>query len=281
MKRYIKVAVLVALALGALTLAGCSSSADADDKPAAMKLAKVWGYVAGEKFAQLEVGDQLGVDTLVVERVLAPMDAWIVVHLDDNGMPGDRVGITHISKGESLDVGVPLKGVTTEKVIVAVHADKGTPGKFDFDMMKKAMSPDRPFFVNEKELAKVVTVREFGVKADGGTAAIEVSDQPGATSSLTVDSATAPGAAWVVVHLNDDGMPGKRVGYAPIVAGENRGVVVKLSSKMPLTDSLFVAVHADRGTVGTLEFDMMDKLDSPDQPYFESGNEVATKVAVK
>jgi len=148
-------------------------------------------------------------------------------------------------------------------------------------MMKKAESPDRPFFVNEKELAKVVAVREFGVKAEVGTAAIEVSDQPGATSSLKVDSATAPGAAWIVVHLNDDGMPGKRVGYAPIVAGENRGVVVKLSSKIPLTDSLLVAVHADRGTVGTLEFNMMDKLNSPDQPFFVSGNEVATKAAVK
>ena len=274
-------AVLGVVVFGALAVVNRPASAKAKEKPAAMKLAKVWGYVTGAKFAQLEVGDQLGVDTLVVKRVLAPTDAWIVVHLDDNGMPGDRVGAKHISKGESLDVKVPLKGVTSEKVIVAVHADKGTPGKLDFDMMKKAESPDRPFFVNEKELAKVVAVREFGVKADVGTAAIQVSDQPGATSSLKVDSATAPFAAWIVVHLNDDGMPGKRVGYAPIVAGENRGVVVKLSSKVPLTDALLVAVHADRGIVGTLEFNMMDKLNSPDQPFFVSGNEVATKVAVK
>ena len=225
--------------------------------------------------------DQPGVDTLVVKRVKAPTDAWIVVHLDNNGMPGDRVGAQHISKGESRNVKVALKGVTSEKVIVAVHADKGTPNKLDFDMMKKAESPDRPFFVNDKELAKVVTVREFGVKAQNGEALIEVADQPGATDRITVGTATAPTAAWVVVHLNDNGMPGKRVGYTSIPAGENRNVVVTLNPGIELTDSLLVAVHADRGVVGTLEFNMKDKLNSPDQPFFVSGNEVATKVAVK
>ena len=280
MKRYIKVAALVALALGAAALAGCSS-AKADGKPAGMKLPKVWGYVAGAKFAQLDVADQLGVDTLVVKRVLAPADGWVVVHADNDGMPGDRVGFAHVSKGENLDVKVALKGVTTEQVIVAVHADKGTPNQLDFDMMKKLESPDRPFFVSDKELAKEVVVRSFGVKADAGTAAIEVADQRGATNSITVDKALAPTAAWVVVHLNDNGMPGERVGATSIPAGDNRSVVVTLSPAAAQADSLLVAVHADRGVLGTLEFNMKDKLASPDQPFFVSGNEVATKVTIK
>jgi hypothetical protein len=279
MKRFVAVAAIAVLALSALTLSGCSSSAKAEG--GGMALPKVWGYVAAEKNAQLDVADQLGVDKLVVKRVLAPADAWIVVHADDNGMPGERVGLAHVSKGESLNVEVPLKGVKTEKVIVAIHADKGTPGEFDFDMMKKLESPDRPFFVNEKELAKIVAVREFGVKADSGTAAIEASAQPGASGTLTIDRAVAPGPAWVVVHLNDNGMPGKRIGYAPIVAGENRSVTVSLSPDIALTPEVLVAIHADRGVLGTLEFDMMDKVNSPDQPYFVDGQEVATKVSVK
>jgi len=247
-----------------------------------MKLPKVWGYVAGEKFAQLDLAEsQPGVNALVVKRVLAPADAWLVVHTDNDGMPGDRVGFKHVSKGESLDVQVPLTGVTSEKVIVALHADKGTPGKLDFDMLKKLESPDRPFFVNEKELAKVATVRTFGAKADRGTAAIEVTDQPGASGSIVVDSAAAPGPAWIVVHLNDNGVPGKRVGYAPIAAGENRSVTVSLSPDVPLGDSVLVAVHADRGTIGKLEFNMKDKVNSPDQPFFVDGKEVATKLGVK
>ena len=242
----------------------------------------VWGYAASSKTAGLELPEeQIGANALVVDRVVAPQDAWIVVHLDDNGMPGERVGLKHVSKGESRAVRVALKGVTSEKVIVALHADKGTANTFDFDMEKKATSPDRPFFVNSMELAKVITVREFGVKAGKGEAAIELSDQRGATDAITVDRALSPSPAWVVVHLNDDGMPGKRVGFSAIPAGDNRGVTVALTPGVELTDSLLVAVHADRGAVGTLEFNMDDKLNSPDQPFFVGGKEVATKVLVR
>lgn len=157
MKRYIRAGLVAALALGALTLAGCSS---AKAQSGSMALPKVWGYVAGAKFAQLDVADQSRGKSLVVRRALAPSDAWIVVHVDDNGMPGERVGLKHISKGDNRDVEVPLKSGSEKKLIVAMHADKGTPGQFDFDMMKKAESADRPFFVDENELAKIVSLRE-------------------------------------------------------------------------------------------------------------------------
>lgn len=120
---------------------------------------KVWGYVATADSTQLELPlEQTGNTSLAVDRVLVPENAWIVVHLDDNGKPGDRVGLLAIEKGESADLVVPLEGVTTEKVIVAVHADRGTEGEFDFDMMEKESSPDRPFFVDGAELAAVVAL---------------------------------------------------------------------------------------------------------------------------
>jgi hypothetical protein len=153
MRRIIRAGLALALLGIVLVLAGCSSqSADAG--------MKVWGYVVAEKNAVLELAEsQPGVTELTVDRVLAPGGAWVVVHADDNGKPGERVGLAHVDKGESNDVKVSLKGVTTDKVIVAVHADKGTAGKFDFDMMNKEASPDRPYFVDESELARVVTVR--------------------------------------------------------------------------------------------------------------------------
>jgi hypothetical protein len=216
----------------------------------------------------------------VVDRVLAPGDAWIVVHADDNGKPGMRIGLAHISKGESTDVKVELEDVTTAKVIVAVHADRGEKNEFDFDMMSPTMSPDRPYFVDEKELALVVTVREFGVTAEAGTAAIEVADQDASARTLTIDRALAPTDAWIVVHLDDDGAPGSRVGLLHISAGETLDSVVELEP-LPLTDKLFVAVHADRGDAGVFEFDMMDTINSADQPFFVDGEEVATAVTVK
>lgn len=143
-----------ALALSALVLSGCSAITAMEGDM------EVWGYVASANSAQLEIANnQPGVDVLVVDRVLAPGDAWIVVHLDDNGKPGMRVGLTRVEKGESRGVEVELEDVTTPNVIVALHADKGEPGEFDFDMMQPTMSPDRPYFVNREELARVVKVR--------------------------------------------------------------------------------------------------------------------------
>lgn len=269
---------LIAVALVALLVAsGCVNPAEAEksDNP------DVWGYVASGDDAQLEVAEnQQDATELVVDKVLAPQDAWIVVHADDNGKPGMRVGLQHVDEGESTNVKVKLDKVGTAKVIVAVHADRATAGEFDFDMMAPTMSADRPYFVDEKELARVVTVREFGVKTGAGTAAIEVADQPGVAGTLTVDRAVAPTGAWIVVHLDEDGAPGVRVGLAHIEAGESRSVPVELYP-LPLTEKLFVAVHADRGEPKVYEFDMMDKVNSPDQPFFIDGAEVAAAVKVK
>jgi hypothetical protein len=120
----------------------------------------VWGYVASANSAQLEVdAEQPGTTELVVDRVLAPGDAWVVVHLNDDGAPGMRVGLARVSAGESTGVRVQLEGDLAESVIVALHADRGTPGEFDFDMEDPTGSPDRPYFVGGAELAVVVSVR--------------------------------------------------------------------------------------------------------------------------
>lgn len=269
----------LALALIGLTLiaTGCASTGTAEktDDP------KVWGYVASADSAQIDLAEnQQGVDELVVDRVKSPGDAWIVVHADDNGKPGMRVGLAHIKRGESTGVRVALKDLTTPKVIVAVHADRGTKNKFDFDMMKKEMSPDRPYFVGGSELAKFVMVREFGVKAAAEAALVEAKPQVGATGELTVDRAVAPEPAWVVVHLEKDGAPSTRVGLLHIPAGESTDLTVKLDP-VDFSDNLLVAIHADKGTPDRFDFDMMDRINTPDQPYFVEGKEVAIKVPVK
>ena len=286
MNRTLAKVALVAGALALLAAAGCTSATSAEQKDP-----KIWGYVAAAGSAQIELAeDQDGVDELVVDKVVAPGGAWVVVHADDNGKPGMRVGLAHVDKGESTNVKVKLKDLTTPKVIVAVHADRGKADKFDFDMMNKEMSPDRPYFVDGKELAKVATVRDFGIPAEAGTAAIEVADQQPAQATsmgssavarnITVAKAVAPTDAWIVVHLDDEGAPGARVGLQHIPAGESTDVYVPLEP-LPLTDKLFVAVHADAATPGIFEFDMMNKINSADQPFFVDGEEVAMAVNVR
>ena len=79
--------------------------------------------------------------------------------------------------------------------------------------------------------------------------------------------------------------PGRR--SAGLVIGFGKGgfrlssdVAVELY-QLPLTDTLFVAVHADRGAADLFEFDMMDKINSPDQPFFVDGTEVALAINVR
>ena len=246
---------------------------------------KMVGVVTTAKNASVEVMDQPGAKgSIVVGKVNVPGPSWIAVHLDDNGMPGKRIGLEAIPAGSRSDVTVKIDDVAlTDKLIVAVHADRGIVGAFEFDKAKFDSSPDKPYFVGGMELAMEVKVATppFGVKANDGEATITVADQPGAKGSITVANAVAPTGAWIVVHLDDNGKPGARVGFAQIAAGTNTNVVVKLDPAIALTDKLLVAVHADRGVTGTLEFDMMDKYNGPDQPFFVNGTEVATAVRVK
>lgn len=276
MKRIALASVMLALLGTTVVLAGCSTgNAEKTDT------SKVWGYVTTAEKAQLELDEnQNGADELVVKRVLSPTDGWVVVHSDMNGKPGLRVGLAHVKKGESVNVKVKLEDLTTPKVIVAVHADRGTKDTFDFDMMNKEMSMDRPFFVNEKELAKVASVRDYGVPAATGEASVEASDQVGATTELVVSKAVAPTDAWIVVHLEKDGGPGGRVGLVHIPAGESLNTTVALEP-LPLTDNLLVAIHADKADAGLFNFDMDDKINSTDTPFFVDGKEVAVKVRVK
>jgi hypothetical protein len=153
MNRALSRLLAVAFVLGALSLAGCTA-ATGEDHPTD----GVWGYVASAGDAQIEVSGTATADELTVDRVLSPGDAWLVVHLDDDGKPGMRVGLQHIDAGESLGVTVALEGVTTGSLIVAVHADKGEAGQFDFSMDDPTGSPDRPYFVDRAELAVVVAV---------------------------------------------------------------------------------------------------------------------------
>jgi hypothetical protein len=278
MKRFLNIVGVVIGVLFTLTMT-VYAFANASDA------GKMVGVVTTAKSAAVEVMDQPGAKgSITVRSVRVPGPSWIAVHLDDNGMPGERIGLQAIPAGESSDVEVEIDDVAlTDKVIVAVHADRGVVGTFEFSKDTFDASPDKPYFVNSMELAMEAKVapQPFGVKANEGEAAITVADQPGAEGSITVADAVVPTGSWIVVHLDDNGKPGTRVGFQRISAGKSADVVVHLDPAIPLTDKVLVALHADRGAVGVLEFDMMDKYNSPDQPFFVNGNEVATAVRVK
>lgn len=145
-------------AIGVIALLALSAFAFAN----APKDGAMVGVVVAGRSAALKVGDQPGAaGSITVDRVLAPQGSWIVVHLDVDGKPGMRVGLQHVPAGESRGVTVALEpGVKlTDKLLVALHADNGVAGTFEFDMKRFESSPDKPYFVDGMELAKAVQVR--------------------------------------------------------------------------------------------------------------------------
>jgi len=120
----------------------------------------------------------------------------------------------------------------------------------------------------------------IGVVVAPANISLDVPDQPGAAGSLRVAEVRVPGPSWVVVHLDDNGKPGMRIGLQHVAAGTNANVRVALEGD-ELTDELIVAVHADRGVADRFEFAMDQFEVSPDKPYFVNGKEMATRVRVK
>jgi len=148
--------VLLIAAAAALVLAAASVAVAAGGGERVMT-----GVVVSESNVSLDVAAQPGVArSLVVASVIVPGPSWIVVHLDDNGAPGMRIGLEHISGGSLADVTVALDDVAlTDELIVAVHADRGVAGTFDFAMDRFESSPDKPYFVDGMEVATRVRVR--------------------------------------------------------------------------------------------------------------------------
>ena len=116
-------------------------------------------------------------------------------------------------------------------------------------------------------------------------AALDVAPQPGTTSTLKIDRVLAPGPSWIVVSQVIMGpprgmmdaeptqppppMPKPRIlAVVPVGAGEARDLIIPLDPGVPLTRMLLVVLHADRGVVGSFEWDMDRFAESPDKPYF-------------
>jgi hypothetical protein len=155
MNRFLKIAGIV---VAVVATVGVSAYAYASSQTEP----KMLGVVVAKPNAALEVADQPGsFVSITVDRVLAPGPSWVVVHLDMDGKPGARVGLMHVDGGENTKVTVVLdsKAELTEKLLVALHADRGVRDRFEFDMDTFETSPDKPYFIDGVELATAIAVR--------------------------------------------------------------------------------------------------------------------------
>lgn len=113
-----------------------------------------------------------------------------------------------------------------------------------------------------------------------GEVAIEADPQPVRGASVTIAVVMAPADAWVVVHEDDNGSLGRRVGVTKVRAGENRNVVVQIDPTVAYSGTLFAVVHADTDTAGLFQFDK-DTTATADPPYKENGKIVVAPITLR
>jgi len=131
------------------------------------------GVIVRYDEAALDVADQPGTTaTLKIDRVVAPGPSWIVVTQNIMGptrgmmepepapsatpLPKARVlAIVAVGAGEARDLIAPLDpgAPLTPMLLVVLHADRGIPGVFEYDMDRFAESPDKPYFRESRTLA--------------------------------------------------------------------------------------------------------------------------------
>jgi len=285
-------AFLAALIISCLAVSGCSASepnaASSPAPSAGMGMGGgatgqggnvMTGAVAASSNAALDVGSAGETASgIVVDRVLAPADGWVVVR--STVPPGAVMGAARVAKGVSRNVAVKLTAVDALDVRVALHVDRGNTGVLDFDAARPDRSSDRQVFVAGVALERPVRLERFGVAVEAHSASLVVRDQSAQRGALTLEYLLLPGPSWVSVRLLEDGVPGRQVGLASAAAGEYQQYRVPLSETVRGKD-VVVALIADRGRSGRFEYQTGDPLGSPDQPYVSAGLIASQRARIK
>ena len=84
--------------------------------------------------------------------------------------------------------------------------------------------------------------------------AVTVEDQElSSDNTVTIGEIIADVDGWMVIHAQADGKPGPILGVAPVKAGENTAVIVKIDPAAA-TEIVYAMLHVDAGVAGEFEF---------------------------
>jgi hypothetical protein len=231
----------------------------------------------------LRMFDQALVNNGVVAHAVSDVGGWLVIHADNNGQPGPVLGQSLLIPGTNPNVVVPLaaEGVTPS-VWPMLHVDDGTIGTYEFD---GESGLDNPIVVNDQVATAPANLTDAPTVVDeagaplanesGVVPSLFVSNQPlmgdMQNAQLMIDTVLSAGPAWVDVHADSGGHPGKSLGMAPVPEGESAGTItVPLSATMnsitppfEITSIVWPMLHTDNGNIGEYEFMVVPGADLP------------------
>lgn len=98
--------------------------------------------------------------------------------------------------------------------------------------------------------------------AQGGTPSVSVSNQISLNGRVMIDSAFSDGPGFVVIHVDNNGQPGRVAGFASVAPGWTYNLEIPIDAAIA-TPTLYAMLHVDDGEVGKYEFDGQSGFDNP------------------
>ena len=226
-----------------LVLAACSPAPAAAPTAAPTALPAA-GDPAPATLSSVEVSDQdAGQGTVIIDKISAAEQGWIVIHLDVDGAPGPVIGHSAVQPGENLAVPVAIDlASATPGLFAMLHVDRGELGQYEFP------GEDVPAMAGE-----VMVNVPFSVMLPAMEPSVTAGDQSAVNGIVTIERVVAAQAGWIVIHIDANGAPGPVIGYAAVTAGSNSAVPVEIDLAQA-TPTLHAMLHVDAGQLGTYEF---------------------------
>ncbi len=212
----------------------------------------------GDSEYALSVDDQSVEDgsTVVVDSATtAGDDVWVVIHADDDGEPGEIVGVSDLVEGtdepvENIEVELDPAAEDGDSFWAMLHVDDPDDGEFTFG---DDDSEDVPATVDDEVVQAPFSV-EIDEEDDSGdhTPAVSVDDQtisPDNADTVSITEATVDQVGFVVVHADADGEPGEVLGASSsLEPGTSEGLEVTLDRDAEDGETLWAMLHHDDGS---------------------------------
>lgn len=190
----------------------------------------------------ITVADQELLDNGLVriESAYSPKPGWLLLHADDDGAVGPLLGHIFLRAGLNENLSIPIPWREATPLLHAVlYEDDDRPNRLDYP------DGDLPVLLNGQPLITSFTV---SLPPD-----VYVLDQPVVDGKITVERVVSDKPGWLVIYFDENDLPGRIIGSAPLNAGVNELIEINLLESA-VTDILHIRIHEDDEPVGQFTF---------------------------
>ena len=195
----------------------------------------------------ITVADQEILDDglVLVESVYTRDPGWLLIHADEAGAVGALLGHVFLSAGTSENFVVPIQWREATPTLHAILLEDGDrENRLDYP------DGDLPIIVNGQPVMVPFAVT---LPLD-----VYVLDQPVANGKIEVERFVSDGPGWLVVYYDEDGLPARIIGSAPVANGLNEEIEIEVVERA-VTDQLHIQVHNDDEPIGEFTFPGFDE----------------------